>query len=242
MRELLPGLFHWTAEHPNIGQEISSHYLRDGAAVIDPLTPSEGTAAVRDLGAVRHVVLSCRHHDRDHAAFVQEFGAAFHVSEAGVNEYPGEQTEAYAIGDEIVSGITAAANGPIAPDDTLLRLDVEAGALLFADSLLRTDGELSFMPDSLLGDDPDQVRATSQPRWASCSTSSSITYCSPTATRSSAAVMRHSRTSCTATNSPLSGLFAPRLLASGRSGCPVGAREVPFLAALTARPGSLDLP
>ncbi len=159
MRELLPGLFHWTAEHPNIGQEVSSHYLRDGAAVIDPLTPSEGTAAVRDLGAVRHVVLSCRHHDRDHAAFVQEFGAAFHVSEAGVNEYPGEQIEAYSIGDEIVPGITAVANGPIAPDDTVLRLDVEAGALLFADSLLRTDGELSFMPDSLLGDDPDQVRA-----------------------------------------------------------------------------------
>lgn len=159
MRELLPGLFHWSAEHPNIGQEVSSHYLRDGAAVIDPLTPSEGTAAVRDLGAVRHVVLSCRHHDRDHAAFVQEFGAAFHVSEAGVKEYPGEQIEAYAIGDEIVPGITAVANGPIAPDDTVLRLDVEGGALLFADSLLRTDGELSFMPDSLLGDDPDQVRA-----------------------------------------------------------------------------------
>lgn len=159
MRELLPGLFHWAAEHPNIRQEVSSHYLRDGAAVIDPLTPSEGTAAVRDLGAVRHVVLSCRHHDRDHAAFVQEFGAAFHVSEAGAKEYPGEQVEVYAIGDEIVPGITAVANGPIAPDDMVLRLDVEAGALLFADSLLRTDGELSFMPDSLLGDDPDQVRA-----------------------------------------------------------------------------------
>lgn len=159
MRELLPGLFHWTAEHPNIGQEVSSHYLRDAAAVLDPLTPDGGIASVGELGPIDHVVLSCRHHDRDHAAFVQEFGAAFHVSEAGVQEYPGEQIEAYAIGDEIVPGITAVANGPIAPDDTVLRLDVEGGALLFADSLLRTDGELSFMPDSLLGDDPDPVRA-----------------------------------------------------------------------------------
>lgn len=158
MRELVPGLFFWTAEHPNLGQEVSSHYLRDAAAVIDPLAPPEGVAAVGELGPVEHVVLSCRHHDRDHAAFVEQYGAAFHVNEAGVQEYPGEKIEPYAIGSEIVSGINAIANGPIAPDDTVLRLDVEGGALLFADSLLHSDDELSFMPDFLLGDDPDQVR------------------------------------------------------------------------------------
>jgi len=159
MRELLPGLFHWTTEHPNLGQEVSSHYMRDAAAVIDPLVPPEGLGAVRDLGPVDHVVLSCRHHDRDHAEFVAEFGAAFHVSEAGVQEYPGEAVEPYPIGPAIVPGINAVANGPIAPDDTVLRLEVEGGALLFADSLLRSDSELSFMPDSLLGDDPDRVRS-----------------------------------------------------------------------------------
>jgi hypothetical protein len=159
MRELIPGLFHWTARHPNIGQDVSSHYLRDAATVLDPLAPAEGIDAVAELGPVEHVVLSCRHHDRDHAAFVEQFGADFHVNENGTHEYPGEEAKAYAIGDTVVPGITAVANGPIAPDDSVLRLDVEGGALLFADSLLTAEGELSFMPDSLLGDDPDQVRA-----------------------------------------------------------------------------------
>ena len=157
MRELIPGLWHWTTEHPGIGQPVGSHYLATAAAVIDPMTPPEGMAAVRALGAVEHVVLSCRHHDRDHAAFVEEFGAAFHVSEAGASEYDGEDLSPYRIGEAIVPGVVAQANGPIAPDDTVLRLDVEGGALLFADSLLSDGGDLGLMPDSLLGDDPDAV-------------------------------------------------------------------------------------
>jgi hypothetical protein len=105
------------------------------------------------------VVLSCRHHDRDHADFVSAYGADFHVPEAGVHEYEGEDVKAYAIGDEPAPGVRALANGPIAPDDTVLRLDVEGGALLFADSLVNQGGELTYMPDGLLGDDPDDVRA-----------------------------------------------------------------------------------
>lgn len=159
MREIVPGLWHWTTEHPNLGQDVSSHYLAGAAAVLDPLAPADGIDTVAGLGPIDHVVLSCRHHDRDHAAFVERFGAAFHVSEAGVHEYEGEEVEPYAIGDTVVPGIAAVANGPIAPDDMVLRLDVEGGALLFADSLLNADGELSFMPDFLLGDNPDQVRA-----------------------------------------------------------------------------------
>lgn len=159
MREIVPGLWHWTSQHPNIGQEVSSHYLPAAATVLDPLAPVGGIDTVAELGPIDHVVLSCRHHDRDHAAFVERFGAAFHVSEAGVHEYEGEEVESYAIGDTVVPGIAAVANGPIAPDDMVLRLDVEGGALLFADSLRSADGELSFMPDFLLGDDPDRVRA-----------------------------------------------------------------------------------
>ncbi len=39
MREIVPGVFHWTAVHPNLGAEVSSHYVEAAAAVIDPLTP-----------------------------------------------------------------------------------------------------------------------------------------------------------------------------------------------------------
>jgi hypothetical protein len=158
MREILPGLHHWTTTHPNLGRKVSSHYLAAPAALLDPMVPEEGIEAIESIGAPEHVVLSCRHHDRDHAELVERFGCAFHVSEHGVHEYEGEEVVPYAIGDEPVPGIHALANGPIAPDDTILRLDVEGGALLFADSLINTNG-LGFMPDHLLGDDPAKVRA-----------------------------------------------------------------------------------
>jgi len=159
MRELIPGLWHWTTEHPNLGQDVSSYYLTEAATVLDPMVPEEGLDAFDGMPAPEHVVLSSRHHDRDHAQFVEAFGADFHVSEHGVKEYPGEDVQPYAVGDLIVPGVTAVANGPIAPDDTVLKLDVEGGALAFADSLLSTDGQIGFMPDGLLGEDPEQVRA-----------------------------------------------------------------------------------
>jgi hypothetical protein len=158
MDEIIPGLHHWTAEHPNLGQLVHSHYLASGRAVFDPMVPEEGLSAFDEL-PVEHVVLSCRHHDRDHDRYVTSFRAAFHVPEAGVHEYEGEDVQAYGVGDEPAPGARALANGPIAPDDTVLLLDVEGGALLFADSLLNRGGELVFMPDGLLGDDPDRVRA-----------------------------------------------------------------------------------
>ncbi len=158
MRELIPGLWHWSTEHPNLGQEVSSYYMAEAAAALDPMVPADGLAAFDGLPTPRHVVLSCRHHDRDHAQFVEAFGAEFHVSEHGVGEYPGEAVIAYSVGDPIVPGISAVANGPIAPDDMILRLDVDGGALLFADSLINSDGQIGFVPDGLLGDDPDQVR------------------------------------------------------------------------------------
>lgn len=159
MRELIPGLYHWTTPHPNIGQDVSSYYFTDAATVLDPMVPPDGIASFDGLPTPEHVVLSCRHHDRDHARFVEAFGADFHVSEHGVHEYRGEEVRAFAVGDEVVPGITAVANGPIAPDDSVLKIDVEGGALAFADSLINAGGRVGFVPDGLLGDDPEQVRA-----------------------------------------------------------------------------------
>ena len=41
----------------------------------------------------------------------------------------------------------------------MLEIDVEGGALAFADSLINAGGRVGFVPDGLLGDDPEQVRA-----------------------------------------------------------------------------------
>ena len=69
---------------------MSSYYVAEAATVLDPMVPPDGMAAFDGLPTPEHVVLSCRHHDRDHARFVEAFGADFHVSENGVHEYPGE--------------------------------------------------------------------------------------------------------------------------------------------------------
>jgi len=159
VREILPGLHHWTTEHPNLGQPVSSHYLGESGALLDPIVPDEGMSAFGDLARPRHVILSSRHHDRDHAKFVEAFGCSFHVNENGIDEYEGEDVQSYAIGDEPVPGVRAIANGPIAPDDTVLLIDVDGGALAFADSLAHEgDGELAFMPDGLLGEHPGKVK------------------------------------------------------------------------------------
>ncbi len=42
MREILPGLFHWTAVHPKIRIEVSSYYLPEAGVLLDPLLPAEG--------------------------------------------------------------------------------------------------------------------------------------------------------------------------------------------------------
>ncbi|MGI8660826.1 MAG: hypothetical protein ACR2LH_07310 [Thermoleophilaceae bacterium] len=51
MREILPGLHHWTTEHPNLGRPVSSHYLAESAALLDPMVPDEGMSASATLPA-----------------------------------------------------------------------------------------------------------------------------------------------------------------------------------------------
>ena len=54
-------------------------------------------------------------------------------------------------------GITAHEVGSICPDDAALHIDAGIGFLAFADGLVRVRGALSFVPDWLMGDDPDGV-------------------------------------------------------------------------------------
>jgi hypothetical protein len=46
MREILPGVFHWTAFHEPIGARVSSHYVQSAGIVIDPKVPEEGIDAL----------------------------------------------------------------------------------------------------------------------------------------------------------------------------------------------------
>ena len=65
MREIAPGLWHWTARRESIGAEVSSYYLDREHVLIDPMIPPEGLEWFDGHGAPEHAVLTNRHHDRD---------------------------------------------------------------------------------------------------------------------------------------------------------------------------------
>jgi hypothetical protein len=168
MREIAPGLFHWDAFHPGIRHEVSSYYLRDGGVLIDPLLPANGFDArgdpvdwLADHGPPRAILLSNRHHYRHSARLIEAFGIPVRASRPGMHEFTGDQrVEPFDFGDELDGGIVAHEVDAICPDETALEVP-SARAVALADGLVRFDAPYDppgFVPDSLLGDDPDEVK------------------------------------------------------------------------------------
>jgi glyoxylase-like metal-dependent hydrolase (beta-lactamase superfamily II) len=157
MNELLPGLVHWTAMHPGIEMQVSSHYYEPAAALFDPLEPDSGLGFLENRTRPERIVLTCRHHLRDSVELSQHFHATVHCNELGLHEFEGSgvQVKGFRTGDSVAPGVQALQMGSLAPDDTTMFLDVPGGALLFADALLHYGDEVSFVPDSLMGDDPE---------------------------------------------------------------------------------------
>ena len=164
MDEPLPGLWHWTAVHPNLGIPVHCHYLPAAGAVFDPLLPDEGLEFFEQHGPPERVVLSNRHHLRHAARLADAFGCELLCNRAGLHEFEdgGPSVRGFAPGDELAPGVEARELGVICPDDTAIHLAVGPGALLFADAVIRAgrgeDGGLTFVPDRYIGDDPEGVK------------------------------------------------------------------------------------
>jgi hypothetical protein len=117
------------------------------------MEPPEGLHALpRDP---ERIVMSNRHHWRRIPRFRDEFGIPVLCHEAGLHDLP-DGVEGYAWGDDLAPGVTAREVGVLCPEETAVQID---GALLFADAVIRgRGGALAFVPDGLLGDDPDAIR------------------------------------------------------------------------------------
>jgi hypothetical protein len=159
MEEVLPGVWHWTAKHPKIQIEVSSHWVPASGALIDPLLPpDEGMAAFREEPP-EVILLSNRHHLRQAERFADELGCSITCSKPGLHEFEGgPQVQGFEFGEEAASGIEALEVGVICPDEAALLIR-DAGALVIADGIVHYGGEMRFVSDRLLGEDPEAIKA-----------------------------------------------------------------------------------
>ena len=152
MREIAPGLWHWTASRETIGKDVSSYYLVEERVVLDPMIPPERPEWFRP----EHAILTCRHHSRD----AWELGCPPWVVESGAHELEGRgEFRTFAWGDELPGGIVACEIGALSPDETALHIPAHR-ALAIGDGVVRWEGVegLTFVPDFLM-DDPEETRA-----------------------------------------------------------------------------------
>jgi hypothetical protein len=153
MRELAPGIFHWTAKHPNIGADVSSYWIPGLKLLLDPL------AVPDEVDDVDCILLTCRHHVRDSLEAAERFGATVEAPRTGMHDYPDDTPiQAYDFGIALVGGaVTAHQVGGLSPDETALHIS-SVSALAIADGAIRYGDDLSFVPDRYM-DDPDKDKA-----------------------------------------------------------------------------------
>jgi hypothetical protein len=160
IREVVPGIHHWTRIHPRTRMVSSSYYVEPAGVLIDPLVPREGLGWFAGRRHPEQVVMTIRHHLRDSERFAEAFGCELRCHAAGLHEFSGgPQVEPFAFGDELAPGVVALEVGAISPEETALHIDYGDGALAFGDGLVRPGGgSLRFVPDVLIGDDPGRVK------------------------------------------------------------------------------------
>ena len=118
MKELTPGIRHWSATHPNLGREVSSYWLPDLGVLLDPL------AVPDEVEAIDEIILSNRHHKRSAFEARERFGAVLRVPRTGLHDFPPDDpVEPYDYGEPLAGGaITAHLVTELWPDDGVLHI------------------------------------------------------------------------------------------------------------------------
>ncbi len=155
--EIFSGLYHWTAVHPNIGSQVSSYYVAPARAVIDPIEPEEGWDSLP--GPVEAILLTSGHHTRGSAELAGRLRIPIRTSPEAAQRLGDDlAVEVHAPETEVAPGITSLHIGAISSDEGAFHIAVGPGAIAFADGLIHTGAELGFVPDQLIGDEPERVK------------------------------------------------------------------------------------
>ena len=133
-------------------------FVGGSGTAIDPLLPDEGIEWF-DEHRPERIVLSTRHHLRHSEKLVKRFGCPILCHESGLHEFEdGLEVRGFSFGERVADDVVALEMDAISPDDTVLRIEAGGGVLLFADSVVSYGG-LRFVPDHLIGEDPEGVKA-----------------------------------------------------------------------------------
>jgi hypothetical protein len=160
MEEIVPHIFHWTTFHPDIEQDVHSYCVTGLGPVvlIDPMVPSDGLGWF-ERHKPAHIYLTNRLHYRGSDRFAKEFGTKVWCHVAGLHEFaPRQKVNGFEHGDELPGGIVAMKVDALCPEETALLIPIGKGALAMGDAVIRENEHLEFVPDSLMGDDPEAVK------------------------------------------------------------------------------------
>lgn len=152
MHEVQPGVWHWTARHPewnerqtDWGPEVSSFAIDDGENLLlfDPVAPP---SLVEELAAGRHpvVVLTCPWHRRDTTELVDRLGARVVVPPPDEGDPDPVRGEVFREGDTLPFGVQALAG--MEENDLVLWIESKR-ALVFGDTLMDRGDGLAFTRD-----------------------------------------------------------------------------------------------
>ena len=158
-KQIVSGLFHWTAVHPQIRIRVSSYYLARERIVIDPLLPSPGGLEwLERHGPPEHILLTNRLHSRHSARLVAAFGCTVWCHRLGLYDLePDLKARPFVPGDTLPGGARVFKIGILCPDESALFLPC-VQAVAVADGVIREgNGPLSFVSDEYLVDDPSQA-------------------------------------------------------------------------------------
>lgn len=162
MEAILPGVFHWKTFHQGIQAYVHSYYIEaaEPAVLIDPRVPAAGLQWFDRHKRPEHVLLSNRHHYRHSDRFEAAFGCTVWCHKDGLHEFTaGERVTPFEHGAELPGKVQALKVGVLCPEETALYLPLAGGILALGDAVIRDRrGRLAFVPDLLMGDDPEGVK------------------------------------------------------------------------------------
>lgn len=161
MKEIVPQIFHWTTFHPDIEQDVHSYCVTGLGPVIliDPMVPTNGLDWFHKQARPEHIYLTNRLHYRGSGQFGKAFGAKVWCHSAGLHEFtPEQKVRGFEHGDELPGGVLALKVDALCPEETALLIPVGVGALAMGDAVIRENEHPEFVPDDLMGDDPEAVK------------------------------------------------------------------------------------